>query len=324
MTYCPKCNSDKLTKNGKNLQTGKQAYLCKMCGTSTLNPKTFQANKKTGVTDWREVANHCDARQNLHEKASHSQDYAKIQIKTKKKYIILQPISDVHIGSIGTQYKDFINWTDEILKLDDVYLCSLGDMIDKFSTFKNMLAVHQMILTPEEQDEFLNSWIDETAHKFLFSTWGNHEAMEERASGQNSAKKVYNRKLVYFNGIGIVDLLINGINYKLVASHSTPGNSVFNPSHGMKRIAREMIPDADVYMTGHNHKANIEQSVERDKWQTFLKMGTLKTNDGFTKRYFNYYSDATMPCLVFNTEKKEVIPFRTLNQSLDFIGSNKK
>jgi hypothetical protein len=321
MKACPKCGNNDLMKYGKESKTGKQVYMCKICNTTTVNPNTYQSNKKIGVTNWREVAEHCDTRQKLHEKASYSQDRCFIDIgKTDKKYIILQPIADTHIGSIGTRYADFIEWTDEIIKLDSVYMCSLGDMVDKFSTFKNMLAVHQMILSPEEQDEFIESWVEEVSHKFLFSTWGNHEAMQERASGQNTTKRIFNRKLVYFNGIGICDLRINNIDYKIVATHSTPGNSVFNPSHGMKRIAREMIPNADVYMSGHNHKANIEQSVERDIWQIFLKMGTLKTNDGHAKRYFNYYSDATMPCIVFNTQEKESLPFKTLNQARQFIG----
>lgn len=316
MKLCNKCDSDKLTKNGTNY--GKQVYQCKMCGATTVNPKSFISDKKKGITNWREVALHCDTRQKLHEKASFSQDKCEIKIETNKKYIILQPISDVHIGSSGTDYKGFIDWTDEILKIDNLYLCSLGDMVDKFSQFKNMLAVHQMILNPEEQDDLIDSWIEETNHKFIFSTWGNHSAMEEKASGQNSEKKVLNRKLVYFNGIGICYLDVNGIIYEIVASHLAPANSVYNPSHGMKRIAREMIPTADVYMTAHNHKGNIEQSVERDKWQIFIKTGTFKTNDGHAKRYFNYYSDSTFPCVVFNTENKECVPFRTLNQALRF------
>ena len=209
--YC-KCGSDKLSKYGTN--KGKQVYQCKICGKTTVKPQTFTANKKHGVTNWREIATHCDTRQKLHEKASYSQDSCTINIKTNKKYIILQPISDIHVGSSGTAYSNFMNWTDEMIKEDSVYLCGLGDMTDKFSQFKNMLAVHQMVLSPEEQDEFLESWIREIEHKFLFSTWGNHEAMEEKASGQNSTKRVFNRKVVYFNGIGICDLNINKTNYR--------------------------------------------------------------------------------------------------------------
>jgi hypothetical protein len=86
----------------------------------------------------------------------------------------------------------------------------------------------------------------------------------------------------------------------------------------MKRIAREMIPDADIYMAAHHHKANIEQSIERNMWQTFIKTGTFKIDDGHAKRYFNYYSDSTMPCVALNTKTKEVTPFRTLNQALQY------
>jgi len=314
---CNKCGAS-VTKKGFDT-AGKQRYMCIVCGHRTVHPKEFQSDKKQGSTDWREWSENCIERQNLHEKASSSQDVCNIFLKTDKPFIIYQPLADLHIGNIGTSYKDLIEWTDQILQIPELYFSVMGDLADKFSAFKNMLAVHQMILSPEEQDKFIESWVEETQHKFLFSTWGNHEEMEERASGQNAVKNILNKKLVYFNGIGVANLHINDIKYKIVATHKTRANSCFNKTHGLKRLARENIPDGDIYVAGHNHTGAFEFTEERSLWQVFIKLCSLKKNDGYAKRYFTYFCDTTMPNVVLNTQKHEFTPFRTLSEALQFI-----
>jgi hypothetical protein len=314
MKFCPSC-SGKLTKDGK--QNGKQKYKCK-CGKKTTKPVTIKANKKMPETNWREWSSHLQEGQKLHEKASGSQDFSDIEIFTKNKYIIYQPLSDMHLGSIGCDYKSLEKFTDEILKRDNVYFSLTGDNVDGFYQFRNMLAVHQMKMTPEEQLNFFESWIEEVGHKFLFSTWGNHEEMEEKASGMNSTKRMLNRKLVYFNGIGKARLKINDVFYNIVATHKTRYNSSYNRTHGLKQLARFELPNEDIYLTGHLHSSAFEIHWEKGRPQVFALLGTLKKNDGFSKRYFSYYSNQQMTCFVLNTQEKEFIPFANLKQAIEY------
>jgi predicted phosphodiesterase len=316
---CPECRHDKLIKDGHNRQN-KQVYCCSVCGRKTVNPIAFKSDKKNGVTNWREWSTHLKQGQELHEKASRSQDKCDITIKTDKDYIIYQPLSDLHIGAIGCNYEQLENFTDNILKHDNLYFSTLGDHTDNFNQFKNMYAVHQMQMSPAEQQSFFEDWVEETKHKFLFSTWGNHEEMEERSSGINSTKNVLNRQIVYFNGIGVCNLHINDIDYKIVATHKTRYNSSFNITHGLKQMARKEISDADIYMSGHVHNPAVEKCSERGLWQWFLVMGSLKKNDGYAKRYFTYWINSEMPCLVLGAKEKEIVDFLYLKQALKYGG----
>lgn len=314
MFYC-ECGGE-LRKDGTKEK--KQNYKCKVCGSQTINPKLCIHDKKEPVFQWRDWSKHLKEGQELHELSSYSQDVCNIQINTNNKYIVYQPLSDIHIGSIGCNYGALEDFTNEILTRKDLYLSTHGDHIDGFFKFKNMLAVHQMQLSPEEQIRFVESWVEEIKHKFLFSTWGNHEEMEEKNTGMNSIKRILGKRLVYFNGIGVAKIKVNDIEYTIAATHKTRFNSSFNKTHGLKQLARKDIPDADIYLSGHTHDPSFEYSFERGLWQLFVVLGSLKGNDGFGKRYFSYHSTQQMTAIVLNSETKEIIPFLTLEQAIHY------
>jgi len=319
MKYCPKCQHQ-MNKDGHDSRSSRQMYKCKLCGHKTPNPLGFIADKKTGETDWREWSKHLQSGQDLHQKASRSQDKCEIKIETDSEYIIYQPMSDLHIGAIGCNYKQLEEFTNAILKVPDLYFSTCGDNTDNFNRFHNMLAIHQMQMSPEEQLKFFESWIEDTKHKFLFSTWGNHEEMEEKSSGVNSVKNILNRSLVYFNGIGVANLQVNEIEYTIAATHKTRFNSSFNKTHGLKQMARKELPNCDIYISGHTHDPAYEMSVERGTWQLFTVLGSMKSNDGYAKRYFTYWISNQMTAIVLNTRKKEFIPFLNLEQAFKYAG----
>ena len=276
------------------------------------------ADKKVGVLDWREWTSMLMQRQSLHEKASWSQDHATIEIKTPYPCIVFKPLSDFHLGSIGVNYQSFVDFTDLFLKTPYHYGGLVGDETDNFVAFKNQLAVLQQILSPEEQDAFLESWLKDVATKLLFATWGNHGAMDEKVAGKNPIKKILNKNLVYFNGIGICNLKLNDQEYKIVATHKTPQHSTVNLTHGLKQLARKEIPDADCYIEGHYHIPDMEVAFERGRFQIFMVMGTLKQNDGYAKRGFSYFTANQDGALVFDSTQHRVIPFPCLADALEY------
>lgn len=279
----------------------------------------IEDNKKFGDVNWREVTEHLIERQNLHSKSSYSQDLAEIKFTTKLDKILLVNLADLHLGSIGADYKLFLEYTNFILNNDNVFLALYGDLIDNFVAFRNVLAMHQQILSPDQQDEFLESWIKDIKHKILFATWGNHEEFSERVSGRNIIKRILKHNLIYFNGIGTVNLSINDIDYKLAFTHKTRFNSSLNLTHGLKRLAQMDIPDADLYVAGDTHNPAFEIAYQRGNPQIYMKLGTLKINDGYSKRYFSYFTSSAMPCVVLSSRDKEIVPFWNVKQAMKYI-----
>lgn len=317
---CPDCNHEKLIKKGFDNKTGKQLWKCKACGRRTVSPKQYISDKKIGEVSWREIAEYLGEGQKIFQKASKSQDKATIKVTTDQDYIIYQPLSDLHIGAKGCNYSQLVQFTDAILEIPNLYFSTHGDHTDNFNRFKNMLAVHQMKLSPEEQLKFFESWLEETKHKYLYSTWGNHEEMEERASGINSIKNILSNHLIYFNGIGVATLMVNDIEYVIVVTHKTRFNSSFNGTHGLKQLARKEYPNADIYISGHTHTPDYERVPERGRLQVFIVSSSLKFDDGYSKRYFSYWVENAMPCLVLGAKEKSFVPFWTLGEAFQYIG----
>ncbi len=330
--FCPKCSSGNINKAG--LYHGIQRYRCSDCGkwfmeTTAKVGKNIEyrnensvllLDKKIGEFNFREVVSNLQERQRLHDKATYSQSDAHPSIKTQYDKIIVLPLSDLHIGAMGTDYELLVSFTDFLLKYDRLYTILVGDIADNFVNFKNKLAMHQMILSPEEQDQFVESWIKEIKHKVLSAFWGNHEEMEERASGRNAIKRILSHNVPYINGIGRVKLNVNDEEYRICATHKTRYFTSLNITHGLKRMAQMELPDEDVYIAGDKHTPDLEIAKQRGQRQTFIQLGTLKTDDSHSKKYFSYYTSSEMPCFVLDTTKHQVTPFWTIQEALEFCG----
>lgn len=328
---CPDCASTATKKNG--IKRGHQAYKCLRCGHQfSINPITaivledkkegvpilIREDKKEGVTEWREVLKSLMETQRLHEKASFSQEIGNVRIENPPAVLVFKPMADAHIGSIGTDYASFKDFTETLLSIPYLYTALLGDDTDDFTSFKSQLAVLQQIASPEKQDEFLESWLLEVIVKILFGTWGNHFEFEERATGKNAVKKILNRNITYFNGIGICNIKLGDQSYKIVATHKTRYSSSFNVTHGLKQLARREIPDADIYLAGHDHVPGYENAFERGRVQWFVKMGSLKRNDGHAKRYFSFFSAQEDPAITLDSRKHKVMLWPTLDDALAY------
>ncbi len=325
---CPFCHS--LRIGLKQSFPDRVRWRCYECKKSWSVPNTetskfldnkesvVTSDKKVGQFDWREWAPHLMERQQLHEKASCSQDKAELHLKTSYRYIVWKHMADTHLGAIGSDYGYFQDVSDQVLSIPYLYISLGGDPEDDFISFKNQLPIVQQILSPAEQDEFLESWLDEIYPKLLFANWGNHGEFEERVSGRNTAKRILAKRTVYFNGIGVCLLYINDICYKIVVTHKTRYNSSFNKTHGLKQLARREIPDADVYLAEHTHDPAYEVSFERGMFQVYAVTGSIKVNDGYAKRYFSYFSTEQDVAFVLDSEKHRIIPFPCLGDALDF------
>lgn len=312
---CGYCGG-KLRKHGHD-ERGTQRYKCTQCNKGTRTPVTqIIDDKKMGITNWKEYISLAKTRRELHQKSSFSQDAANIRIKTEHDFVILAPISDMHLGSIATDYEKFLEITDLILNVPNFYVVIIGDETDNFVSFRNKLAMHQQIFSPDEQDAILDSWLEEIAHKVLFATWGNHAEFEEKTAGKNTVKKILNRRVVYFNGIGKAKLTLNDIPYTIVATHKTRYFSQQNKTHGLKRLSREGIQGADLYIAGDRHDPEFSYSFEGGEWQVFIQLGTFKTDCGYSKRYFAYKTSPIMPCVILSTKEKLLTPVRTWNEAI--------
>lgn len=324
---CPKCNKNEFISYYDSTKN-KDRYECKCCGYKTVNPKFIELgkmiiDKKESQFDWKEWTTHLQKTQELKHKASDEQDYGNAIIKTNKDYIIFQPIGDMHIGSAGMNLELFKSYTKDMIEIDNLYSALLGDDLDLFCSFKNFLATQNMMMNPDEQTKFLESWLDDVKHKMIFAGYGNHAEMEERLTALNTTRKILGRYLIYHNGIGRMRLHINDIEYRICSTHKTRYNSSINQTHGLKQLARNDLPNEDIYLGADKHNPAVEIFPLHGKSKVFVQVSTLKANDGFGKRYFSYWHYADSPCLILGAKEKSITVCKNLNDAKNILGLGK-
>lgn len=285
----------------------------------------FWSDKKIAHLNWREVIEAITPLQAILHNASGAQDHASIDFSHINRPICVVGLSDLHMGSWGTDYETLLRVTDEILSTEDLYVAALGDFLQMAIKMRSVLEVSDNAIPPAYQDMFLESWLEEIYPKVLFATWDNHAVMrQESQAGSSSYSTIFKRRCIYHNGIGHVDLRLGDETYKIAASHRFAGRSMTNPVHGQMRYARMEAPDREIIMAGDSHVPGYTQYVEGGSWRTVLNGGTLQSNSGYAKRFFSLSTHPEMPCVQLYPDEHRVIPFRTVGDWLAVTGRTTK
>ena len=320
---CPQCDSINTRKRGK--RKGKQRWFCNDCGKSwSVQPELtkykeirgveINADKKVSDIHWRELSNFMKHKQDVNRKASYSQDFANIEIKTDKPACLLN-LCDIHFGANGVDYELLEAYTDEIIKTEGLYVVLTGDLLETAIRMRNVKEVVNQ-LEPELQIAFLESWLDDIKDKVLWATWDNHTASrEESVTGFSVYKRIIGKEkqIVYHNGIGYVDLKVGEVTYKFVTSHKFNGRSMLNALHGQQRYMRFEAIDREIAMSGDSHKVGFAWYYDGDMERLAINGGTLHVNSGYAKRYFSLFSIPEFPCVVLYPDEKLFVPFKNLH-----------
>lgn len=278
------------------------------------------SDKKIGSFDWREAIGAVKGMQDLKKKMSWSQDEANITLGDGSQPVILMGFGDQHIGAYGCNYDAFQKITDEIIDTPNLYVALLGDYLEMAIRLRGVLEVTSQILTPEMQEAFLESWLDDIQHKVAFATWDNHAIMrQESQAGTSSVKNILSRRAVYHNGIGHSDIKVGGQVYKTAASHRFRGGSMFNRMHAQGRYVRQEANDRELVLMGDIHTFGYTYTSDGGAERCYITGGTLHENSGFAKRFFSLRSAPHYPCVVLMPDTHEMIPFKSVKQASRFI-----
>lgn len=279
------------------------------------------ADKKVGEFNWREACKAARTMQALKKRMSWSQEYATIPLGDGKSPVILMGFGDTHIGAYGADYELFEKITDEIINTPNLYVALMGDLQEMAIRLRGVLEVTSQVLTPEMQDAFLDDWLDDIAPKVAFATWDNHAVMrQESQAGVSTTKKQLSQRFVYYNGIGHSDLKVGDQVYKGAASHKFTGGSMFNRMHAQGRYVRQKANDRELVFMGDIHQWGYMHTDEGGSERVYVTGGTLHTNSGYAKRFFDLRTAPHFPCVVLHPDRHFMQPFLNVGAALKYIG----
>lgn len=278
-----------------------------------LQGEGFEVDKKVSTFEWERACDTLIQMQELRKETKRSQNTAQIIIKDASHPIVLQPISDWHFGSYGTDYAAIKRWTRWLLDTPNLYIAIVGDMLQMAIKLRGVLEVMDNALTAQQQMRFLESWFADIAPKTLFATWDNHSVMrEENASGFSRCAEIFAEKTVYHSGIGHPDIVLGDQVYRVCASHKFTGSSMLNPVHGPMRYLRMEAPDRDIAIQGDLHKPAVMQYPEGGRLRVVINCGSLQTNSGYAQRHFSLKTWDAFPGVKLYPDRHHMEPFWSL------------
>jgi hypothetical protein len=216
-------------------------------------------------------------------------------------------LGDTHIGAWSTDHELFERITDEILSYPDLYVALMGDMAHMAIKLRNVVEVGDNLLPADLQLLYLSGWLMEMRERILFASWGNHEVERAEAqAGLNPFGDLYRRSARhYFNGIGHLTISVNGIPYKIAASHHFQGRSIYSPVHGAQRYLTFNAPDRDMAIAGDSHVPGyLKFTIGRDE-KMALNCGSAQTMSGYAQRYFSLHTHPLFPVVTLDCEEKK-------------------
>lgn len=227
-------------------------------------------------------------------------DVISYEIKTDRP-VILMGWADWHLGSDATDHREWLDTMRAVVASENMYIFTLGDLIENTRLFRSLEAVHAQTIGPNEQlavlDETLSLLTE--AGKLLFSVGGNHDVTrDERLFAYSPVAKMLAERTRYFRGKGIFRLRVGEAEYQLFVSHSA-GNSKINPFHAPLTMFRE-FPYADFYASAHTHKtATGWFSAPDGRRIGLMQLGTHKKDDLYSMRYFRRGAFGAAAIVVF-------------------------
>ncbi|MES4791839.1 MAG: hypothetical protein C4321_01585, partial [Chloroflexota bacterium] len=172
---------------------------------------------------WRDVNRRIASMQELGQHAIRGHDEANITFHVDHPICVIC-LSDLHIGSWSTDHALLESITDDIITTPHLYIALLGDLQEMAIKLRSVAEVTGNLLPPEFQHQYIESWLDEIAHRVLFSTWGNHEVVREEAqAGSSRLADMLKRRVIFHDGIGHINLTIGKQVYRIAASHRFRG-----------------------------------------------------------------------------------------------------
>lgn len=296
--------------------------MCTESGTPEPPRITFP-DKKVGEFNWRDANKHIEGMQQLKHKASWSQSHANIHIDADEPICVLA-LSDTHVGDWATRHDLLESITDEILSTPNLYVALLGDLAQMAIKLRSVSEVSSNMLPPDLQVAYVDSWLQEIAHRVLFATWDNHAVdREESQSGISAFARLQNRRFVYHSGIGHPDVRIGGETYKFAVSHRFLGRSIENPCHAPMRYLRREGHDREIAIQGDYHLPGLVKFTHGATEKVAMVTGSFQLDSGYAKRWFSLFTHPIMPCIVLHPDTHLITPYWSVQEWLNAHGKSR-
>ena len=250
------------------------------------------------------------------------QDEVKIEAQTTSiPYFLFCPLSDIHIGASGTDYKQLDNYV-RLIRDYGVQTALIGDLGDFFMPAKIPEGMLEQTISPQKQAQIIKDFLMEIKDGILAIVSGNHDDRFFKATGFDIYSFLTSDlKIPLLNAGGILNIQVNKIPYKIRLFHKIARlNSQFNYTHAGKQALRlGGIEDLDMVVSGDRHLGAVETTTFGDKQVVVAQLGTFKVRDNYASRSgFVQKAQVFFPVFALDGRKRNIEYFTNPENAIEF------
>ncbi len=208
---------------------------------------------------------------------------AQREIELPNRPYALAFLSDLHIGSPYTDYKQARLDAEVIRATPGMYAIFHGDGIDNWILPKMAGLQRGQAVNFDDEWALFKLWLSILGRKLLVVVAGNHDNWTYTLAGIDFLKNIVDPRIYYDSQQVDFTVKAGDSLMRFCVRHKWRGNSILNPTHALERAARDI--DADVYVGGHTHIATLaRQFTVRDRDRLALLTGTYKVYDSYARQ----------------------------------------
>lgn len=228
-------------------------------------------------------------------------------------------LSDLHIGSSGVDYAQLRTDAETIAKTDGMHAIFHGDGIDNWIIPKLAPLQRGQAVPFDDEWALFRLWLDTLGTKLMVVVAGNHDNWTRRMGGIDFLGHLTRPIALYDDEQIMFDVSIGKKLIRICVRHKWCGHSIYNPTHGIERAARDI--DADIYVGGHYHIATLARwFTVRERDRLAIITSTYKTSDAYQRTLGLPPSQHRGACaVVIDPHSADLMFFRDLKSAARFL-----
>ncbi len=204
-----------------------------------------------------------------------------------EKSVTIIPVSDIHLGSLECNEREWQSFCNNLLNQDDTYIVLVGDLIN--NSIRNSVAnPFDEVLRPFEQKRRMISYLKPIKHKILAAVSGNHEYRTSKEVDQDITYDILcnlDLENIYRENIAFIKLRCGRNVYGIAITHGNGGGTLTGAAVNKNERFSYTIEGLDCLITAHTHKGVLTRPnrmiFDLNKGIVTLKPCTVLTTESW-------------------------------------------
>lgn len=188
----------------------------------------------------------------------------------EKKDITIYPISDVHLGSIEHNEKEWTRFINLISGNNNAYVILAGDLINN-STRSSVSNIFEERIRPRDQKRLMTECLKPIRDKIICAVSGNHERRSGKDADDDPTYDILAKldlEDIYRQNMAFVKVSIGKrkgtekhpeVSYTFCVTHGTGGGIYTGAAVNRNERYGNIIDGLDCLIVGHTHKGTVSK-----------------------------------------------------------------